>query len=112
MYKLVHITHLSFTLFPHPTPSIQLSQQSQPPQGHVELLVSAPAVVGVEEDATSLLADVGVIVLAAVLRTAVPTLVQPAQTVSVTQCSFTYVGYQYQVYACHTMYYSLLIICP
>ena len=71
-----------------PTPSIQLSDPSQPPQGHVELLVSAPAVVGVEEDATSLLADVGVIVLAAVLRTAVPTLVQPARFAGLVGCGY------------------------
>ena len=64
-----------------PTPSIQLSHRSHHPQRHVKLLASKPAVVGVAEAAMSPLADVGVIVFAAVLGTAAPILVQPARLV-------------------------------
>ena len=60
-------------------PNLPLSHPSQHHQGHVKLLASAPAVGGVAEAATSLLADVGVIVLAVATETAVPTSVQPAQ---------------------------------
>ena len=63
-------THFFQLPLPHP---------SQRPQGHVKLLASAPAVGGVAEVATSLLADVGVIELAVPTETAVLTSVQPAQ---------------------------------
>ena len=66
----------SFRLLPLQLP---LSHPSQLPQQHVKLLASAPAVLGVEVAAMSLLADVGVIELAVPTGTAVPILVQPAQ---------------------------------
>lgn len=72
--KQVSLSNKSFNPLQLP-----LSHPSQHPQRHVKLQASAPAVLGVEVAATSLLADVGVIELAVPTGTAVPISVQPAQ---------------------------------